>query len=259
MRPQLVVAFEMRLYWPTNEIEKDMAMITLYGGPTPNARKITIALFEMGLEWQLETIDILAGDQLTSEFLALNPNNKTPVIVDDDGPHGPGFVLWESGAILLYLAEKTGCFLPADPVKRAICWQWLMFQVSGVGPMFGQEIHFTHYAKDRHEYATERYTREADRLMMVLDKRLGEAEWLAGEAYTIADMAMLPYLPRRLAEKAGRYPNIERWASAMRARPAVVEGLNVGVARAETVAGGLQGFTDVHRAILWGDRQHVAR
>ena len=126
-------------------------MITLYGGPTPNARKIAIALLEMGLEWRLEYIDILAGDQLTPEFLALNPNNKTPVIVDDEGPGGERFILWETGAILLYLAEKTGRFLPTDPVKRAICWQWLMFQVSGVGPMFGQEVHFTHYAKDRHE------------------------------------------------------------------------------------------------------------
>src|SRR3546814_15088349 len=105
-------------------------MITLYGGPTPNARKIAIALLEMGLDWRLEYIDILAGDQLTPEFLALNPNNKTPVIVDDEGPGGERFTLWETGAILLYLAEKTGRFMPTDPAKRAICWQWLMFQVS---------------------------------------------------------------------------------------------------------------------------------
>ncbi|OWQ97775.1 glutathione S-transferase family protein [Sphingopyxis witflariensis] len=234
-------------------------MITLYGGPTPNSRKIAIALLEMDLAWQVEPIDILAGDQLTPEFLALNPNNKTPVIVDDQGPHGPGFILWETGAILLYLAEKTGGFLPADPAPRATCWQWLMFQVSGIGPMFGQEVHFTHYAKDRHEYAIARYSREVDRLMMVLDKRLGEAEWLAGDDYSIADMAMLPYLPRQLAEKAGRFPNVERWAAVMFARPAVAEGMKFGVARAETIAGGLTGFTDEHRAILWGDRQHVAR
>ena len=225
-------------------------MITLYGGPTPNARKIAIALLEMGLDWRLEYIDILAGDQLTPEFLALNPNNKTPVIVDDEGPGGEHFVLWETGAILLYLAEKSGRFIPADPVKRAICWQWLMFQVSGVGPMFGQEAHFTHYAKDRHEYAIERYSREVDRLMMVVDKRLGEAEWLAGEDYTIADMATLPYLRRQLIEKAGRFPNVDRWGA---------EGMKVGVARAETIEGGLTGFTDEHRAILWGDRQHAKR
>lgn len=234
-------------------------MITLYGGPTPNARKIAIALLEMGLEWRLEYIDILAGDQLTPEFLALNPNNKTPVIVDDEDSEGPGFVLWETGAILLYLAEKTGRFLPVDPVKRATCWQWLMFQVSGVGPMFGQEVHFTHYAKDRHDYAITRYSREVDRLMMVLDKRLGEAEWLAGDEYSIADMATLPFLRRQLIEKAGRFPNVDRWGAAMLERPAVAEGMKVGVARAETIEGGLTGFTDAHRAILWGDRQHAKR
>src|SRR3546814_4243223 len=105
-------------------------MITLYGGPTPNARKIAIALLEMGLDWRLEYIDILAGDQLTPEFLALNPNNKTPVIVDDEGPGGERFTLWETGAILLYLDEKTGRFMPTDPAKRATRWQWLLLQVS---------------------------------------------------------------------------------------------------------------------------------
>jgi GST-like protein len=234
-------------------------MIVLYGGPTPNARKIGIALHEMALAWRLQPIDILAGDQLTPAFLALNPNNKTPVIVDEDGPHGAPLTLWETGAILLYLAEKTGRFLPKDPVRRAICWQWLMFQVSGVGPMFGQEAHFTHYAKDRHPYAIERYSREVDRLLMVLNKRLGEAEYLAGEDYTIADMATLPYLRRQLIEKAGRYPHIERWAETLLARPAVRSGLEVGVARPEVIEGGLQGFTDEHRAILWGDRQHAPR
>jgi GST-like protein len=234
-------------------------MITLYGGPTPNARKIAIALLEMDLEWQLEPVDILAGDQLTPAFLALNPNNKTPVIVDDDGPAGPGFVLWETGAILLYLAEKTGRFLPADPVKRALCWQWLMFQLSGIGPMFGQAAHFTHYAKDRHDYAIDRYTREVDRLMMVLDKRLGETEWLAGDEYSIADMATLPYLRRQLIDNGARFPNVARWGAAIFERPAVAEGMTVGVARAETIEGGLTGFTDEHRAILWGDRQHAPR
>lgn len=233
-------------------------MITLYGGPTPNARKIGIALHEMDLAWRLEPIDILAGDQLTPQFLALNPNNKTPVIIDDEGPGGR-LVLWETGAILLYLAEKTGRFVPAHPAARAICWQWLMFQVSGVGPMFGQEVHFSHYAKDKHPYAIERYSREVDRLLMVLDGRLGQAVWLAGDDYSIADMATLPYLRRQLIEKAGRYPNIERWAAAMMARPAVREGLKVGVARPEVIEGGLQGFTDEHRAILWGDRQHAPR
>lgn len=234
-------------------------MITLYGGPTPNARKIAIALLEMALEWRLEHVDILAGDQLTPEFLALNPNNKTPVIVDENGPAGGRFVLWETGAILLYLAEKTGRFLPQDPTKRAICWQWLMFQMTGVGPMFGQLAHFTHYAKERHEYAIQRYSREVDRLMMVIDKWLGDAEWLGGDEYTIADMATLPYLRRQLIERAGHFPNVDRWGAAMLERPAVAEGMKVGVARAETIEGGLTGFTDEHRAILWGDRQHAPR
>ena len=234
-------------------------MITLYGGATPNARKVAIALLEMGFAWRLDYVDILAGDQLTPAFLALNPNNKTPVIVDEDGPGGERLVLWETGAILLYLAEKSGRFLPTDPAKRATCWQWLMFQVSGIGPMFGQEAHFAHYAKDRHEYAIERYSREVDRLMRVLDQRLDEAAWLAGEEYTIADMATLPFLRRQLTEKGGRFPNVARWGAAMMERPAVAEGMTVGVARAETIEGGLTGFTDEHRAILWGDRQHAQR
>jgi GST-like protein len=233
-------------------------MIKLYGGPTPNARKIGIALEEMQLDWELVPIDILSGDQLTPEFLALNPNNKTPVIVDSDGPHGE-LVLWETGAILLYLAEKTGRFMPTDPVERAIAWQWLMFQVSGIGPMFGQEVHFTHYAKDQHPYAIERYTRETERLLRVLDGRLAEVEWVAGDQYTIVDMATLPYLRRKLIEEEGRFPAIERWAAAMQERPAVRVGLAVGVARIETVEGGLTGFTDEHRSILWGERQHAAR
>ena len=234
-------------------------MITLYGGPTPNARKIAIALLEMELEWRLEPVDILAGDQLTPEFLALNPNNKTPVIIDDDGPNGDDLTLWETGAILLYLSEKTDLFTPSDPVARATCWQWLMFQVSGVGPMFGQQAHFTHYAKDQHDYAIARYSREVDRLMMVLNKRLGEAEWLAGDDYSIADMATLPYLRRQFIEKAEQFPNVERWGKAMMERPAVAEGMTLGEARAETIEGGLTGFTDEHRAILWGDVQHKAR
>jgi GST-like protein len=234
-------------------------MIILYGGPTPNARKIAIALYEMELSWTLETVDILAGDQLTPEFLALNPNNKTPVIVDRQGPDDGEFVLWETGAILLYLAEKTGRFLPLDPAQRAICWQWLMFQVSGVGPMFGQAAHFVYYAKDKHPYATERYTREVSRLMRVLDGRLASEPWVAGEAYTIADMAMLPYVGLQTGERARRYPHVARWAEAMMGRPAVKAGMAVGVARPETIEGGMQGFNDEHRSILWGDRQHGSR
>ena len=135
-------------------------MITLYGGPTPNARKVAIALEEMELSWRLHLIDILSGDQLTPEFMALNPNNKAPIIVDEDAAGAP-LVLSESGAILWYLAERTGRFLPAAPRERALCHQWLMFQMSGVGPMFGQNAHFSFYAKDRHEYSIARYANES--------------------------------------------------------------------------------------------------
>ena len=144
-------------------------MITLYGGPTPNARKVAIALEEMGLEWRLSPIDILDGDQLAPAFLQLNPNNKAPVIVEDEDGSDP-FVLWESGAILWHLAEKTRSFVPTEPRARAICHQWLMFQMSGVGPMFGQNAHFSFYAKDRHEYSIARYANEVTRLLRVLSR-----------------------------------------------------------------------------------------
>src|SRR5690606_9822065 len=136
---------------------------------------------------------------------------------------------------------------------------WLMFQMSAIGPMFGQAAHFTHYAKDRHPYAIERYGREVKRLMMVLNHRLGDSEWLSGTSYSIADIATLPYVRSILTAQPGQYPHVDRWGQAMLARPAVAEGLAVGTARAETIEGGLQGFTDEHRAILWGDRQHSQR
>lgn len=234
-------------------------MITLYGGPTPNARKISIALEEMELEWKLHLIDILTGDQLTPEFIALNPNNKAPVIVDDAPAAGieAPFVLWESGAILIYLAEKAGRFLPTAPGPRAICLQWLMFQMSGVGPMFGQNAHFEFYAKERHAYPMERYAREVDRLLNVLEARLTESAFVAGPDYTIADMAIFPYMQRQLQLKADRLPSLARWAERIRARPAVERGMQVGLQtlRRETIEGGLHGFSDAHRSILFGEKQ----
>lgn len=235
-------------------------MITLYGGATPNARKVSIALEEMGLPWRLELIDILNGDQLTPEFLAINPNNKAPAIVDDDPPvggDGKPFVLWESGAILLYLAEKTGAFMPIAPGPRAIAMQWLMFQMSGIGPMFGQNAHFEFYAKERHEYAFNRYANEVDRLLRVLEGRLSESAFIAGPDYTIVDMATFPYLQRQLQLKGDRLPSLSRWANDIRARPAVQRGMQVGLAelRKETIEGGLSGFSDAHRSILFGEKQ----
>ncbi|WP_293681447.1 glutathione S-transferase N-terminal domain-containing protein [uncultured Phenylobacterium sp.] len=238
---------------------EETRMITLYGGPTPNARKIAIALEELGVEWRLETIDILAGDQLTPAFLALNPNNKTPVIVDDGVPAGePPFVLWETGAILLWLAEKTGSLVPQDPRERAICHQWLMFQVSAVGPMFGQHAHFTFYAKDRHPYAMERYANEVTRLLRVMDRQLAKTTYIAGETYSIADIAIYPYIMREVKARAAEFPNLMRWGALVGARPAVRRGNATGEARKETIAGGMDGFNDEHRSILFGERQYKA-
>jgi GST-like protein len=190
-------------------------MITLYGGPTPNARKVAIALEEMELPWRLELIDILAGDQFRPDFLALNPNNKAPVIVDDEPTDGAGpLVLSESGAILWYLAEKTGRFLPTAPRDRAICHQWLMFQMSGVGPMFGQNAHFSFYAKDKHPYSIERYAREVTRLLRVLDGRLADSPYLAGPNYTIADIAAYPYVLRQVEARRAKLPGMARWSDA---------------------------------------------
>lgn len=235
-------------------------MITLYGGPTPNARKVAIALEEMELEWRLSPIDILDGDQLTPAFLQLNPNNKAPVIVEDeDGPEP--FVLWESGAILWHLAEKTGRFIPAAPRARAICHQWLMFQMSGVGPMFGQNAHFSFYAKDRHEYSIARYANEVSRLLRVLDGRLAGNAYLAGEDYTVADMATYPYTLRQVEARADEFPHLKRWSDAVGARPAVIRGMEVGreLLRKETIEGGLSGLTDEQRSILFGAIQHTPR
>jgi len=234
-------------------------MITLYGGPTPNARKVAIALEELGLPWRLELIDILAGDQLTPQFLALNPNNKTPVIVDDDVPPGePPFVLCESGAILLWLAETTGRLLPAAPRERALTHQWLMFQMSGVGPMFGQHAHFSYYAKERHPYAMDRYASEVTRLLRVMDHQLARNTYIAGADYSIADIALFPYIIRQVQARAAEFPHLARWGELVGARPAVQRGNATGEARKETIAGGLDGFDDEHRSILFGPRQYAA-
>jgi GSH-dependent disulfide-bond oxidoreductase len=234
-------------------------MITLYGGPTPNARKVAIALEELGLAWRLELIDMLAGDQLRPEFLKLNPNNKTPVIIDAD-VDGEPFVLCESGAILWYLAEKAGKLVPRDPRRRAVCHQWLMFQMSGVGPMFGQSAHFSFYAKDKHPYSIERYASEAARLLRVLDGRLGEAPYLAGDDYTVADIATYPYTLRQVESRRGAYPNLERWSDQVGARPAVQRGMEVAreAVRRETIEGGLTGLSEEQRSILFGSRQYGA-
>ena len=233
-------------------------MITHYGGPTPNGRKVAIALEELGLPWTYRLVDIIAGDQLKPEFLALNPNNKMPVIVDPDGPGGE-LVLWESGAILWYLAEKTGRLVPADAQGRAICHQWLMFQMSGVGPMFGQNAHFAFYAKEKHPYSIERYGNEVSRLLRVLDGRLAESRYLAGDDYTVADIATYPYTLRQAETRRSELPNLARWSDEVGARPAVRRGMEIGRqdVRRETIEGGLAGLTDEHRSILFGEKQYA--
>lgn len=234
-------------------------MLTLYTGPTPNGRKITIALEEMELAYETRYVDILDGDQHTPDFLKLNPNNKFPVLIDPDGPDGERFVLWESGAILWYLAEKTGRFLPASGAARHLVHQWLMFQMSGVGPMIGQFAHFFFYAKEKHPYSIERYGQETNRLLRVMDGHLEERDWFAGGAYSIADMAILPWVEGAVnAPDRPARPALKAWVERMKARPAVQRGMDAlrDKVRPEIVEGGMVGFGDAHRSQLFGAAQY---
>ncbi len=204
-------------------------MIDFYSWATPNGRKISIALEEMGLAYRLHKVDITKGEQFTPGFLALNPNNKIPVIQDQDGPDGQPITVFESGAILIYLAEKTGQFLPQDRRGRTLTLQWLMFQMGGLGPMLGQTHHFLHFAPEKVPYGIERYKGETKRLYGVLNKRLGEAAFMAGD-YSIADMAAYPWIaahPRQEID-IGDFPNVARWLAELSARPAVQRGMAVG-------------------------------
>ncbi|MBY0267618.1 MAG: glutathione S-transferase N-terminal domain-containing protein [Burkholderiales bacterium] len=204
-------------------------MIELYSWATPNGHKIHIMLEECGLPYRVHGVNIRTGEQFKPEFLKISPNNRIPAIVDADGPGGKPLSLMESGAILLYLASKTGKFLPEDLAQRWTCMQWLMWQMGGVGPMFGQANHFRRYAKDKIEYAIERYTNEANRLTHILDKRLAESRFVACDEYSIADMATFPWM--RGAESRGidmnAYPNAKRWFDTINARPAVQRALQV--------------------------------
>ncbi len=203
-------------------------MIALYTFGTPNGRKASIGLEEMGLAYDMRVIDIMKGDQFTPEYLAINPNGKIPAIVDSEGPDGKPFAVFESGAILIYLAEKTGAFLPRDSRGRSVVMQWLMFQMGGVGPMFGQAHHFRRFAPEQIPYAVERYTKETRRLYSVLDRRLGEVEYMAG-AYSIADMATYPWTARHgwQGVELTEFPNVKRWFDSVASRPAVQRGMAV--------------------------------
>ena len=199
-------------------------MIELHSTPTPNGQKVMIMLEELGLEWKHVDVNIRTGDQFKPEYLRLSPNNKIPAIIDSDGPGGAAYTMMESGAILLYLAEKTGRFLPKDARKRYDTLQWLIFQMAHVGPMFGQANHFNNYVKDpKLQYAQDRYNNESARLYKVLDNRLRESAWIACDEYTIADIATYPWTKGhkdRGIDNSG-YPNFMRWFEAMEARPAV--------------------------------------
>ncbi len=198
-------------------------MIELHSQPTPNGQKVMIMLEECGLEWKHFDVNIRLGEQFTPEFLAISPNNKIPAIVDTEGPGGVRYGVFESGAILFYLAEKTGKFLPKDPRKRHDAMQWLFFQMASVGPMFGQANHFNNYAKDSIQYAKDRYNNESIRIYRVMDNQLARNAWMAGDEYTIADMSIYPWTKGhkdRGVDEAG-YPNFMRWFRAMEARPAV--------------------------------------
>ena len=204
-------------------------MIALYTWSTPNGRKVSIALEELGLPYQIKAIDITRDEQFSPEFLALNPNHKIPVIVDPDGPDGRPLVVIESGAILIYLAEKHGRLLPSDPRVRTEVLQWLMFQMGGLGPMLGQAHHFLRFAPAPVPYAIDRYRKEARRLYGVLERRLSDRVWLAGEDYSIADIASYPWIARHVWQDIdlADFPAVRGWYERIGGRPAVQRGMGV--------------------------------
>ncbi|MEN3353521.1 MAG: GSH-dependent disulfide-bond oxidoreductase [Betaproteobacteria bacterium] len=203
-------------------------MIELYTWSTPNGRKVSIMLEELGAPYNVHPINIGKGDQFTPEFVAINPNSKIPAIVDAEGPDGKPIAMMESGAILIYLAEKSGKLLPGSGRARSTVLQWLMFQMGGVGPMFGQVHHFLRAAKEPVPYAIERYTAETRRLYGILNERLKEHEYLADQ-YSIADIATYPWTARYEWHKTrlDDFPHVKRWFDVISARPAVQRGMKI--------------------------------
>ena len=229
-----LAAFPITQRWPAAHPDR----LQLYSLPTPNGVKVSIMLEETGLPYEPHTIDIMADDQKSAEFLSLNPNGKIPAILDPDGPGGTPLALFESGAILLYLAEKTGKFIPADPAGRLHALQWVMFQMGGVGPMFGQVGFFVKFAGKDYEdkRPRDRYVAEARRLLGVMDAALAGKDWFLGDDYSIADISMLGWV-RGLVEFYGAgelvgfdgYANVKAWLERGLARPAVRRGLEIPV------------------------------
>ncbi|MFT3821499.1 MAG: glutathione binding-like protein [Rubrivivax sp.] len=230
-------------------------MIEVYSWATPNGHKIHIMLEECGLPWRAVPVDIGRGDQFQPEFLKISPNNKIPALVDPDGPDGRPISLFESGAILLYLAGKTGRFLPAGTRGKYEVLQWLMFQMGGVGPMLGQAHHFRIYAPEKIPYAIERYSNEARRLYGVMNRQLAKSTYIAGPEYSIADIAIFPWL--RSWKNQGidwnDFPHLKGWFDEIAARPAVVRGVQV-------LADQRKPVTDERaREVLFGAEQYKAR
>jgi GSH-dependent disulfide-bond oxidoreductase len=230
-------------------------MIEVYSWATPNGHKVHIMLEECGLPYRVHPVDIGAGQQFEPDFLAISPNNKIPAIVDSEGPDGQPLSLFESGAILLYLAGKTGRFLPSSTRGRYEVLQWLMFQMGGVGPMLGQAHHFRIYAPEKIEYAVERYTNEAKRLYGVMDKQLAKQKYIAGSEYSIADIAIFPWL--RSWKNQGidwnDYPHLKGWFDEIGARPAVQRGVEVLATLRKPITG------EKEREILFGSQQYKRR
>ena len=230
-------------------------MIDVYSWPTPNGHKIHIMLEECGLPWRVHAVDIGKGDQFKPEFLAISPNNKIPAMVDSDGPDGQPISLFESGAMLIYLASKTGRFLGKTDREKYNTLQWLMFQMGGVGPMLGQAHHFRIYAPEKIDYAYNRYTNEAKRLYGVIDRQLARTAYLAGDEYTIADIATFPWL--RSWKNQGidwdDFPNAKRWFDEIGARPAVERGVKVLADLRKPL------HDDKAKEILFGNKQYEKR
>jgi len=232
-------------------------MIELYTWPTPNGHKIHIMLEETGLKYNIHPVDIGKGEQFDPEFLKISPNNKMPAMIDTDGPGGKPFALAESGAMLFYLASKTGKFLPRDLADRWRVMQWVMTQMGHVGPMLGQAHHFLQYAPEKIEYAVNRYRNEAKRLYGVLDRQLKSSEWLACGEYTIADMATMPWLrfPERQGVDIEEFPNVKRWRDRIAARPAVKRAVEVLADRRRPTPS----FTKEQAEVLFGATQYAKR
>ena len=230
-------------------------MIDLYTWPTPNGHKIHIMLEECKLPYRVHAVNIGAGEQFSPEFLKISPNNKIPALVDSDGPDGQAISLFESGAMLVYLAAKTGKFMPKSDRAKYEVLQWLMFQMGGVGPMLGQAHHFRIYAPEKIDYGIQRYTNEAKRLYGVMDKRLQTSPWIGGRTYSIADMAIFPWL--RSWQNQGidwaDYPHLKAWFDKIAARPAVQKAVQV-LADARK-----PGVDDKARQNLFGARQYEKR